>query len=43
MGVGMIAVVEPGEARGFVERLRARAEGAWLLGEVVAEPGVSFV
>jgi phosphoribosylformylglycinamidine cyclo-ligase len=43
MGVGMIAVVEPAEARGFVERLRARGEGAWLLGEVVAEPGVSFV
>jgi phosphoribosylformylglycinamidine cyclo-ligase len=42
MGVGMIAVVAPGDAGGVVDRLRDRGEGAWVLGHVEAGAGVRF-
>jgi phosphoribosylformylglycinamidine cyclo-ligase len=43
MGVGMIAIVAPADSEGVVSRLRERGESAWRLGEVVDEPGVTFV
>jgi phosphoribosylformylglycinamidine cyclo-ligase len=36
MGVGMLLVVDPSEAGGVVEALRAAGEDAWVAGEVVA-------
>ena len=42
MGVGMLVVVAPGEADGFVSRLRSRGEDAWVAGEVVAGSGVEM-
>ena len=42
MGVGMLAVVAPGEADGLVSRLRDRGEEAWVAGEVVAGSGVEL-
>ena len=42
MGVGMLAVVAPGEADGLVSRLRDRGEDAWVAGEVVAGSGVEL-
>jgi len=42
MGLGMLAVVEPGSADRAVEVLRAAGEGAWVVGEVVAGSGVDF-
>jgi phosphoribosylformylglycinamidine cyclo-ligase len=43
MGVGMIAVVQPDEAAGLVERLNAAGESAWVCGEVVEGDGVRIV
>jgi phosphoribosylformylglycinamidine cyclo-ligase len=43
MGVGMVAVVPGAETDAVVGRLQEAGEKAWVLGEVVEEPGVRFV
>ena len=42
MGVGMIAIVPPGEADPTVAALRAAGEVAWMLGEVESGEGVRY-
>ncbi len=42
MGVGMVVVIAPGEADGFVSRMRERGEEAWIAGEVVVGSGVEM-